>query len=487
MPKALKYRRHNVVSLIVSFLWLLATTSCSESGQEKSVFRQAKTKRPSIVLVVSDALRQDVLGCYGGEAVTPNIDALAENGVLFENAYATSPWTPPSSVSIFTGNYATSYPYSELGKTMQAHVPDEEVLFAEVLKNNGYDTALRPGNYLVGLHNCLQGFEILPNELWITAEAKNAVDRIAHAQIRDHFGYPSSYSILNRLLSIPSEKNFFVAQWIMDPHEPFAPVSKFASKIVVDQSDLTQPAETYTSWSNIKGEPSDAEISYLKARYLAEVESVDERVGYILRMLAHKQVLRTTYFIFTSDHGELFGEHDLFGHAVNYFEELVRVPLLIIGPGLPRGKRVKTAVSLVDLMPTLKDLLGIDYDDNMQGESFKDHIFNDLGQKSPLYFDDIREHARVDALLDNGFKLIALQDGTYELYDLPNDPGEKNNIAATREDKVRTMMQQILAMREVNKERQAAHFTKLDSLTNELSPEEEAELEKKLRALGYVN
>ncbi len=147
---------------------------CDDSTQQTT----APAPPANVVLVVADALRQDVLGCYGGEAVTPNIDKLAASGVLFENAYSTSPWTPPSAVSIFTGNYATSYPYSKVRKVVQAHVPDEERLLAEVLRDQGYDIAMRRGNYLIAMHNCLQGFEMLPDELRIRQDHKEAIDRI---------------------------------------------------------------------------------------------------------------------------------------------------------------------------------------------------------------------------------------------------------------------------------------------------------------------
>jgi arylsulfatase A-like enzyme len=469
--------------------WLVAAALFEGCSREKKLPPQEPKTKYNIVLIVTDALRQDVLGCYGGGARTPNIDQLAERGVLFENAYTTSPWTPPPAVSIFTGSYATSYPYSKFQKTIQIHVPDDEVLLAEALRQRGYDTAVKNENVQASLHNCFQGFDALRRSPYVDeviSEARETIVEIVDTRFRGHLPYLHSYHFLHYLLNIPDDRNFFAAQWILDPHEPFRPVREFEKRIVFNKSDLSKPHVQYTARKHIEGELNEAEVKYLKDRYLAEVESVDERVGYVIKILEYKQLLTSTYFVFTSDHGELFGEHDRFGHGRDYYEELIRVPLIIAGPGLPEGTRIGANVSLVDLMPTLKDLLGIDYPDNMQGESFKRFIFDDAGETKPLYFDDVREHVRVDALLEDGFKLIALRDSTCELYDLENDAHELNDVAAVYEDKVQAMLQKILVRRVENKHRQTANLVRLDGEKDELSEEEREELQKKLKALGYI-
>ncbi|MDH3380575.1 MAG: sulfatase-like hydrolase/transferase [Gammaproteobacteria bacterium] len=431
------------------------------------------------MLVVSDALRQDVLGCYGGAARTPNINRLAQQGVVFENAYTTSPWTPPSAVSIFTGNYATSYPSSPLQNTIMVHVPDEEVLCAEVLRDLGYDTAIVNESAQAGLHNCFQGFN--PPAPDRRVAARRTLRQILNTRIH----HKGSIAILDYLLRIPKERNFFVAHWMLDPHEPFS-WNRFTKDIAVDESKLTKPAGQYTSRKKIDGALNDEETRYLKARYIAEVESVDERIGFVQTLLKHRQLADNTYLILTSDHGELFGEHDLFGHGVNYFQELLRVPLVIAGPELPRGRTIKAAVSLVGLMKTIKELLGVEYVDNMQGESFRNVIFNDSVEGRTLYFDDVREHTRVDALLLNNFKLVARSDGTNELYDLVHDPRELDNVAAGHGDKVQAMSESLLAQREANAKRHAANLARFDGSELELSEEEEQKLRKELRSLGYI-
>jgi arylsulfatase A-like enzyme len=453
---------------------------------------QDPEKKYNIILIISDALRQDVLGCYGGPARTPHLDKLARTGVMFENAYATAPWTPPSSVSIFTGNYATSYAYAPFNKTVRVHVPDGELLLPQVLRRLGYQTAIKNENPQAGIHNCLRGFKHLPKVvrfgMAISKERKKEIQRVTNANLHGNSAaFKNSFLFLNNLMDVSPGQNFFMVHWIMDPHEPYAPVRKFMQRIKVNRDDLKYPVKLYTSRKTLKGDITEAGVEFLKARYIAEVESVDERIGYVLRLLKHKNLLETTYFVFTSDHGEQFGEHDQFGHGIFYYEDLVRVPLIISGPGLPAGKRVQSTVSLIDLMPTLKDLLGVKFNDDMQGVSFKKLMLDGQNRNKPLYFADVREHGRVDALLAGGVKLISLRDGGFELFDLTDDPAELNNLALSDTGKVQSLMKFIQSIREENLRRQAINLERMGPDDKDMSEEDKAELLEKLKALGYVN
>ncbi len=477
----------NIISLLLPACLLAAVLLIGGCGKFKQLPCQDPDKKYNVILVVSDALRRDVLGCYGGQARTPNIDLLARRGILFDNAYSTSPWTPPSAVSIFTGNYATSYPYTEFNKTMKASVPDQEVMLAEILNQLGYDTVIKNGNFQAGLHNCFQGFRLLPEELLISKDSMIDLERIAKAKLRENSpGYVNSFIVLNHLLAPHQEKNFFIAQWILDPHEPYMPVKKFAKRILYDPSQLSRHPKRYISHSALDCELNEADRIYLKARYLAEVESVDERVGYLIKILEHKNMMSRTYFIFTSDHGEHFGEHGLYGHGIYYYQKLLRVPLIITGPGLLPGQRVAAKVSLLGLTATIKELLGVEYEDDMQGESLVKYISGQVRSDKPVFFDDIREHLMIDALLENNFKLIPLKDGKFELYDLIKDPAELNNLAAAHEAKIQAMLPAILDNRRQNQQRQAVNLSRLDGTEQELSEKERKELLKKMKALGYI-
>ena len=465
------------------------------------VFRQEPTTAPqnpqkhNVVMIVSDALRQDVLGCYGGEARTPNLDWLAKNGVVFDNAYANSPWTAPASVSMFTGNYATSYGYAPLHNTLKIHVPESEVLLAEVLSELGYAAKMKIENAHAHMHNHLQGFESLPSPDDYVVEATKRIggemDAIVGSDIPATGAYQTAWVVIGSLLETPPDKNFFLLHWIVDPHEPYDPIDRFKSGGAFHAAQLPRDAAFYSRPIRGRSGLTNREHEYLKALYIAEVESVDERVGFVIEALRRTNRLEDTYILFTSDHGEQFGEHGEHGHgalgrACNYYESLMRIPLILFGPGLPRGRRVQHPVSHVDLMPTLKDLLGVVYRDNAQGRSFKTHMFDDSPKRAPVYFTDVRGHTHIDALLEDNLKLISREDGGFELYDLSTDPGEAINISSSRPDRRDSMFQKILAIREMNKERKSMNVTVVGDSTIQVTDEEMRKTMENLRSLGYL-
>jgi hypothetical protein len=138
------------------------------------------------------------------------------------------------------------------------------------------------------------------------------------------------------------------------------------------------------------------------------------------------------------------------------------------------------------LAATIKDLLGIEYKDEMQGESLVKHLDGGSDPGEPLFFDDIRLHEMIDALIDQNFKLIPLRSGRFELYDLSRDPGELKNIAAGNDARIQSMLSVIQENRRQNLERQTLNISRLDSTTNTLSESEREEMLKKLKSLGYV-
>jgi arylsulfatase A-like enzyme len=448
------------------------------------------SKKYNVILIVADALRQDVLGCYGGEAKTPNLDRLAKNGVLFENAYSTSPWTPPSAVSLFTGNYATSYGYGERLKTIQVYVPQNELLCAEVLEDSGYATRMIIETAQASIHDNLQGFEELPPlELPSDPETKELVDSISDitsGHLYPRRDYKNIFALLRYILEISSGESFFIAYWMLDPHIPYGPVDKFKSKIKFDKQKLNRKLSVYKYGVKEDEEYNDEEIKYIRNLYIADVEAVDERVGFIMKMLRHKNLSEETYIVFTSDHGELFGEHDFFGHARYFYEGLVKVPLIITGPGLKTGRRIKDCISNIDLMPTLKDLLRVDYEDRMQGTSYQSLLFDHSSESRLIYFDNVRDGLHIDALRDGNFKLICWADQPFELYDISSDPEEKHNIAAFHPELVRSMFEKTNNFREENEMRQKENVAAFYVDVEQRSPSEKRRILKQLKALGYI-
>jgi len=430
---------------------------------------------PNLLLFVTDTLRADALSCYGGPAHTPNICSLAERGVLFEAAHANGPWTPPSAVSIFTGNYPTAY--ANLGESGESYwVSDEEVLLAEALRARGYDVRFGSGSPIVAKTNALQGFERLP-EPTRAVDASFAGVAGSAQYLRDHDGTA-----------------FFLLEWVMDPHAPYE-APGVVDRLDVDRSRLRQPLDFYTrlghrlpmSLRDHAPRMSDYELEVLRRLYLAEVERVDEKFGDLMRALDAAELRPSTYVVFTSDHGEGFGEHGAFLHGVSFYDELSRVPLIVAGPGIARGKRVHKSVSLVDLMPTLRDLMAVECLNDPQGRSLAPLLRGGPEDEAPSHAHYLSSPSGltrgVDALIDGNHKLIAKLDGSTELYDLAEDPGERRNLAAERPDVVLRMRAVLDRIRRGKDERRRRNFA-LQTEKDRLDVHEQV-LEE-LRELGYV-
>jgi arylsulfatase A-like enzyme len=467
----------------------------------------AKAPKPNhnVIMIVSDACRKDILGCYGGTANTPNIDRLARQGILFEKAYSTAPCTMPSSIAMFTGNYSRSYiaVVSE-GKNISFthYVNDDEKLLGEMIKEEmGYDVRMDYENGLASRANSLQGFKKIRQMNNMDEEEIELVENItglinigqnedSHLSSR----YDKLYGMLHYLMTVPDEQNFFLLKWFADPHAPYHPPQKFRERIAFNTSTLPKEESHYSSMFQTRKTTSltQEECDYLKELYQAEVESMDERVGFIIKALEFRDLLKETYIIFTADHGEFLGEHGRLLHGNSFFEPVLNVPLIIAGPKIPRGKKVNAAVSLVDLVPTLKGMLHLEYSSLTQGESFYPLLTGDPFQSRAIYFDRIKNkiediNVHSDALLMNGYKLIALNrknKPVYALYNLADDPDELKDISENHPEIVRKMFQKILEFRMDCNERMKQNLMKMDEKID-LDQEAQKTLEM-LKSLGYI-
>ncbi len=516
----LKKKKYSIIGF---FLLLILIILFLEKPVNNLISKNKQLKK-NIILIVSDALRKDILGCYGGKAKTPNIDKLAKRGILFENAYTISPVTIPSSVVLLTGNHSGSYSLfsakvNNTTKKFFFHVNNKDELFSEILRKNGYDVKMDIENPLAKSSNNTQGFENLYSfklikkfdifkmfNLFVNNQIKNIEKKIGilksvHELPRGHSNdYLRTYSILDYILTIPNKKNFFILKWFMDPHAPYNPLKKFREKIKFNPVDLIEN-KNYYSRNNVrkllerekKGkEFTKEEISYIKSLYIAEIESVDERVGYIMKALEIKNLLNNTIIIFTSDHGEFFNEHGELGHSLLYYDQLIRIPLIISGSGIPAGERIVSRVSNMDIIPTLKELMKMNYKSKMSGKSFKDLLLNQESNpnQKTIYFDTLghsvkRVTAR-DAILYKEFKLIITRNKgktKYELYNIISDPAEENNLASFNLPLIRKMLSEVIKNRNSIRNQYKINLKKKDNTKLDKKWEK---TKKHLKTLGYI-
>jgi arylsulfatase A-like enzyme len=500
-------RKLKIIIIAVSLLMNL--NSCTTDPADTGIGDTA-----NIVLIVSDALRYDVLGCFGGDAETPNIDRLAKNGVCFENAYSTAPCTMPSSVSMFTGNYPGTYGMIQKeehknwpGREYSFYVHNKEKLLGKVLKEKGYHVKAQIENKIASRSNNLQGFDTFRKMEDMSTQEIKLVEKktgIRNIGYNEHFQASSKYDLmydfLYYLLTVPEDQPFFLVKWFSDPHAQYRPPRKFMKKISVDPSRLSESVDFYTMLRAKKDAGAALSTKYeqrfLKNLYKAEVESVDQRVGFIVKALKLRGFLKNTIIVFTSDHGEMFGEHRQWGHGHTYYEPLVKIPLIFAGPGIPRGKRAGTVVSHLDLMPTLKKLVGAEYADNIQGRSYHTILTGKTGKGMEdriLYFDQISNNVKVktagsEALIMDGYKLTVNKfigrKAIFKLYNLSEDPGETRNIAGENKDLLARMLSRITALRKENKKRIKRNLAKISKDVN-LNERNKKTMEE-LKTLGYI-
>ena len=438
----------------------------------------SRAERPNVLFIVSDTLRADALSCYGGPAHTPNLCRLAERGTLFERAYSAAPWTLPSSVALFTGNHASGFSDRALGEDGSYHVPAAEALLGEALAARGYTLRFDTENRVVLRPNVFQAFEALPEPRHAGRGEDERAVRMERAV---------------EFLAGAAEP-FFLVRWGLDPHAPYAPPPERLAALAPLAEGLPHPLAFYAELGQRHAKHrlaehapsfSAAELRLLRALYHAEIEWMDELVGALLAALAERGALERTFVVFAADHGEAFGEHGLFLHGHALIEALIRVPLLVAGPGVAAGRRVSQPVSLTDLVPTLRELLGEAPDPAQQGVSFA-ALLRAGGESDGrvVYAGSPKESGHgVDALIAGSSKLVARADGSFALFDLAADPGESRDLAAERPAEVAALRERITAIRAAN---EAQRTRRLAARSPAERDADRRDTERELRALGYV-
>lgn len=374
-------------------------------------------RRPNVLLLSLDSVRRDLLSAYGhraphapDRATTPHLDRIAEEGVLMEDAYATTSWTLPSHVSIFTGQ-----PELVHAVDLEFHRPDPgQPMLAEILRAHGYRTAgFYSGPLLEGHFGFARGFERY--EAAYGPALREAVDRMTRAlkerrdarargdgaaesearaayfaaqreverlSHRDVSAASVSDAVLAELeRAAADERPFFVFAHYFDPHYDYGPPPPHDQAFdpdydgALDASDfLTNPAIATVDpadGSRVR-QLSDRDLEHVLALYAGELAWTDAQIGRVLERLDDQGLADETLVIATADHGDEFFEHGGLGHRRTLYEEVVRAPLLLRLPGvLPAGVRIGGLVSTVDILPTVLDLVGIDPPDGLASSSFR--------------------------------------------------------------------------------------------------------------------
>jgi choline-sulfatase len=392
----------------------------------------------SVILVCFDTLRADRLGVLGYERpVTPRLDAFAKSSTLFSNAVSQSAWTLPSVMSVFTSLYPDQHGvvnkyavFMEERKEL-ARLPPSVVTLAELFRQNRYKTAAFTGGAaLVPEHGFEDGFDV-----YVGSGTFEGFDKTLPAAL----GW----------LRENQDKNFFLFVHGYDIHGQYENLgdyeSRFADPAYAGPYKGSRREFLDLRMRTIQGHPlnlAPADVRVWRDRYDEQVARADKRLGEFLESVAAvKGLAERTVIVVFADHGEQFHEHGGLDHGMTLYEEIIRVPLMIHVPRQP-GRVVEDQVRLIDIMPTLARVTGLRTDPaverQMRGVSLVPFLkggeieLPDAFSSTDFLLHAFGRSVRTDA----GWKLIAdMMSQKKELYYLPDDPGEKNDLFEARPEK----------------------------------------------------
>jgi arylsulfatase A-like enzyme/tetratricopeptide (TPR) repeat protein len=395
----------------------------------------------NVLLITLDTTRADHLGCYGYKpAKTPNLDRLAQEGVRFTRAYCPAPLTLPSHASIMTGLYPVTHGVRNNGHDLPSGIRT----LAEILKGRGYSTAAFVSSFSVDSRFGLdRGFDVYDDTFRSESPFKT---QNAERRAEETFG---SFS---RWLETNGKNRFFGWVHYYDPHLPYDPPSPYKEEF--------------------DGDPYDGEIAYM-----------DRYVGAVLDRLKEQGVLERTIVVIAGDHGEGLGDKVELGHGIFLYEETLRVPFILHNPAVfPRSQVIESQVRLIDVAPTILETIGLKNEAaGMKGQSLvawlRGKSRKDLDSLVETFYP--RENfgwSELIGLISGRWKYI--QSPRPELYDVKNDPGEREDLVASSAGKAGELKKRL--------EQELLGSSAGDGSAigrTGVRPEDQ----ERLRSLGYVN
>jgi arylsulfatase A-like enzyme len=377
---------------------------------EPTLDAPADDERPSVIVLLLDTVRADRIGCFGGDrGNTPNIDALAERGLVFTDATAAAPFTKTSHAAMFSSMYPTQL---ELGDDKR--LPDDIRTLAEVLRAEGYQTHAVSEGYFVhprwGLAQGFDSFTIMPQNIERTYE-----------------------EALARLSVIRGSTFAFVQTY--EAHSPYRPHPKQRRALVRPYSGPLPEVVDHYAYRALGDSVNEEDARYMRDLYDAEIARVDEWVGRLLSSLEREGRLEHTLVILTSDHGEEFMDHGGFGHGHSVYQELVHVPLIVYQKGRFEHEVIDRPVHGVDLAPSILDALGIQAPAEWVGTPYWS---TDGESHRPILtsYHDRDRGREVDAVRSGSMKIIRYPESAdgerpekVSIYDLARDPAETADLA----------------------------------------------------------
>ena len=419
MKKNRKLKYLCFLNILLFTLAPIAPSFCSEQASDK----------PNIIIIVLDALRPDHLSCYGYPRNTsPNIDKLAKEGTLFTQAISAAGWTAESVPSILTG----TYPYTHQVRDWNLPLNPSIITIQSILRSKGYSTLLFSNH---------GGIRLLPHEGFDTVK---------------HYPLNTNEHRLNKSiaewLQENKEKNFFVYLHYHEPHVPYVAPEEYKNKFLKDKYRIKKErpiSGNKSQWGRYAGkgkipyiiaENGITDVSYYIALYDGAISYADTQVGHLIKKLQDLELLDNTLIFVTADHGEMLGDHGQYFNHGTCWESVIRVPLIIRFPKIfPQNKTISQLTSLIDIVPTILEIAGIDSPSYIEGKSLLSLLHNENHSLHSYVYSSAHKMASIRSLewklLWTHYRFFILPFNFYRLYDLIEDPQEEYNAA--RRNKVK--------------------------------------------------
>lgn len=437
--------RRSAVPLLLLVPVVAVGIEAARAGRERLVLmRSAAAAAPNVLILLLDTVRAMNLSAYGFfRPTSPTLATVAATGVRFEAAYATSPWSLPSHGSLFTGRWA-----HELGVDWEVPLDGRFPTLAEALTELGYASGGFVANlsYAQRQSGIARGFahyedyRVTPRQVLLSSRIGQWVVNTWHARVRPlpgpvhpRYHRASATQLNQRLLRWVDGlegRPFFAFVNYFDAHTPY-----YAPATFPDPPKIPVPVQDSVPSLWVPFTPAATSAKYDKA-----ITYIDHAIGLLLTQLDRRGLLDNTIVVVTSDHGEEFREHGVFGHGVSLYAPSLRIPLLIrYPPRVPAGRVVGSPVSLRDVAATIFDLAGVANRRGLPGRSLARHWGETVPAPDTLYAEvrkglRLRDHYPVSkgdmrSVLVGRWRLIVGGDGVPELYDHAVDPWEQRNLA----------------------------------------------------------
>jgi arylsulfatase A-like enzyme len=401
---------------------------------------------PNVLLVIIDTVRSDHLGCYGySRNTTPSLDSLASRGTLFLNTMSQSPWTIPSTASIFTGLTPAVHRVGMIDGVIYGLDPALPTA-STLMSDAGYATF---GEFSVAWLRAEMGFD-------------TGFDHFhCYSDHRSHCGEIVD-SLAAWIDSLPAGRPWFAIIHFYEPHDPYAPHQPYDTLFA---GRTPPPFQGDSIWllddSERLIEPLQREA--LEIRYDGELRQVDDSLSRLFGFLRAGGHAGNTLVIVTADHGEEFLDHGGTGHGRTFYQEILSVPLILSGPGIPRAGKRRDLAAGIDILPTILETAGIPLPDFLEGVSL-------LGPAPDRAVPASSPKDGNMVCIGRGMQrqIWDPADGSVSRFDLTTDPDELNPLPADS-----TMMDDL------------GEYRARTPLGNPAATPE-GELDNSLRDLGYI-